>query len=83
MMDSKYMMPKLEKELKAKNMLPKFEKEWKEIWITSRKNENTIVKRGLRKREIIFLLKKVGFVEINEWNKKPYGDYAFFVKARK
>lgn len=83
LMDSKYMMPKLEKELKAKKLLPKFDKEWKEIWITSRENEDTIVRNGLKKKEIISLLKKVGFIEIKEWSKKPYGGYVFFAIVRK
>lgn len=83
LMDSKYMMPKLERELKAKKLLPKFDKEWEEIWITSRKNEDIIVKNGREKKDIISFLKKVGFNEIREWGKKPYGDYAFFATAQK
>ena len=78
-----YVMDNLEIEVKRKRLLPKYEKEWKELWKTSKKNEEEIMKKGLSEKEFIGLLKKNRFKKIVKSKIKPYDDFVLLVKCIK
>lgn len=68
--------------LRSKGLLPKYQKEFNYISESSEVN-GKIVSEGQNVNDIKDLLSKMGFVDIKEFTKNPYGKYAYFLTCKK
>lgn len=69
--------------LTNKNILPKYQKKWERFLDTSKENAKNVDSKNITKNKIKLMLENVGFVDIFFDTNVAYGEYAYFLQAKK
>ena len=69
--------------LTKKDILPKHQEEWEDFLNTSKKNAQNVDLRNITDDKIKKTLEDVGFVDVFFYSNVSYGEYAYFLKAKK